>query len=119
MTALLVIAFGEGLLAWMGISPLYAPLLHIMVIGAGLQVVLLGILNVYFYLDRRNLAFGMVTLFLVLNAALTAGTLWLGPEYFGYGYAASLLIVNVAALMSLDRVLERLEFETFMLQPGG
>jgi hypothetical protein len=24
----------------------------------------------------------------------------------------------VAALMSLDRVLERLEFETFMLQPG-
>jgi uncharacterized membrane protein len=119
ITALLVIAFGDSLLAWIGISPLYAPLLHVMVIGAGLQVVLLGILNVYYYLDRRNLAFAMVTLFLVLNAALTAGTLWLGPEYFGYGFAGALLIVNVIALIRLDRVLERLEFETFMLQPSA
>jgi uncharacterized membrane protein len=118
IAALLVIAFGDPLLAWMGISPLYAPLLHVMVIGAGLQVVLLGILNVYFYLDRRNLALAMVGLFLLLNTLLTAATLWIGPEYFGYGYAGSLLIVNVIALVALDRVLERLEFETFMLQPG-
>jgi uncharacterized membrane protein len=118
IAALLVIAFGDPLLAWMGISPLYAPLLHVMVIGAGLQVVLLGILNVYFYLDRRTLALVMVGLFLLLNTLLTAATLWLGPEYFGYGYAGSLLIVNVIALVALDRVLERLEFETFMLQPG-
>ncbi len=118
IAALLIIAFSDKLLHWMGISPLYAPLLNVMVIGAGLQVVLLGVLNVFFYLDRRNLALATVTLFLVLNTALTALTLWLGPEYFGYGYAGALLITNVIALIWLDRVLERLEFETFMLQPG-
>ncbi len=56
IAALLTIVAGEGLLQLLGISTLYAPLLSIMVIGAGLQVVLLGILNVLFYLDRRRLA---------------------------------------------------------------
>ncbi len=116
IAALLVIVASEALLGWLGISPLYAPLLHIMVIGAGLQVVLLGILNVFFYLDRRRLALVTVTAFLLLNALFTAITLQLGPEYFGYGYAGALLVVCVGALLLLDRVFENLEYETFMLQ---
>jgi uncharacterized membrane protein len=90
-----------------------------MVIGAGLQVVLLGILNVLFYLDRRRLALLLVAAFLVANGLLTALTLYLGPEFFGYGYAGSLLAVCVLGLVVLDRVFERLEYETFMLQPGA
>lgn len=118
IAALLTIVSGEALLRLLGISELYAPLLSIMVIGAGLQVVLLGILNVLFYLDRRRLALALVMLFLASNGALTAVSLWLGPEFFGYGYAGTLLIVCVVGLMLLDRVFERLEYETFMLQPG-
>jgi uncharacterized membrane protein len=119
IAALLTIVAGEGLLQLLGISTLYAPLLSIMVIGAGLQVVLLGILNVPFYLDRRRLALLLVSVFLVANGLLTALTLWLGPEFFGYGYAGSLLVVCVLGLLVLDRVFERLEYETFMLQPGA
>ncbi|MCS7101669.1 MAG: exopolysaccharide Pel transporter PelG [Burkholderiaceae bacterium] len=119
IAALLTIAAGETLLAWLGISPLYAPLLSIMVVGAGLQVLLLGVLNVLYYLDRRRLAASLVLLFLLANGALTAATLALGPEYFGYGYAGSVLIACVAGLIVLDRVFERLEYETFMLQPAA
>lgn len=119
IAALLTIVAGEALLRLMGISTLYAPLLSIMVIGAGLQVVLLGILNVLFYLDRRRLALLLVSAFLVANGLLTALTLHLGPEFFGYGYAGSLLAVCVLGLVVLDRVFERLEYETFMLQPGA
>jgi uncharacterized membrane protein len=119
IAALLTIVAGEGLLRLLGISTLYAPLLSIMVIGAGLQVVLLGILNVLFYLDRRRLALLLVAVFLAGNGALTALTLWLGPEFFGYGYAGSLLIACVLGLVILDRVFERLEYETFMLQPAA
>ncbi|MCS7101238.1 MAG: exopolysaccharide Pel transporter PelG [Burkholderiaceae bacterium] len=119
IAALLTIAAGETLLAWLGISPLYAPLLSIMVVGAGLQVLLLGVLNVLYYLDRRRLAASLVLLFLLANGALTAATLALGPEYFGYGYAGSVLIACVVGLIALDRVFERLEYETFMLQPAS
>lgn len=118
IAALLVIGGGPALLDALGISPLYAPLLNVMVIGAGLQVVLLGLLNVLFYLDRRRSALVLVSLFLLLNTVFTAITLALGPEYFGYGYALALLVVCVVGLLRLDRVLDRLEYETFMLQPG-
>jgi uncharacterized membrane protein len=119
IAALLVIAAGETLLAWLGISPLYAPLLAIMVVGAGLQVLLLGVLNVLYYLDRRRLAAALVLLFAAANGLLTWATLALGPEYFGYGYAGGVLIACVAGLIALDRVFERLEYETFMLQPAA
>ncbi len=116
IAALLVISSGATLLAALDISPLYLPLLQVMVIGAGLQVVLLGILNVFFYLDRRRIALAMVAAFFALNLAFTALTLYLGPLWYGYGFAAALLLVCVGGLIALDRVFERLEYETFMLQ---
>jgi uncharacterized membrane protein len=116
IAALLVIISGGTLLAWLDISPLYLPLLQVMVIGAGLQVVLLGILNVFFYLDRRRIALALVAAFCALNLAFTALTLHLGPLWYGYGFAAALLVVCTGGLIALDRVFERLEYETFMLQ---
>lgn len=117
VAALLVISAGGWLLDVLGISQQYEPLLRVMVIGAGVQVVLLGILNIFFYLDRRNIALVLVAAFLVLNMLLTAVTLVLGPEWFGYGYAAALIIVCIAGLIIMDRVFEELEYHTFMLQP--
>jgi polysaccharide biosynthesis protein PelG len=116
IAALLVIAIGGTLLAWLDISPLYEPLLAVMVIGAGLQVVLLGILNVFFYLDRRRIALQLTGGFLLLNTVFTAITLKAGPVFYGLGFAAALLVVCVWGLILLDRVFERLEYETFMLQ---
>jgi len=118
ITALGVIIAGNTLLAALGISTLYAPLLAVMVVGAGMQVVLLGILNVLFYLDRRRAALGLTVGFLVLNAIGTAISLRLGPEFYGYGYAAALLIICMLGTWRLDRELESLEYRTFMLQKG-
>ncbi len=116
IAALLVIVAGSGLLRALGISELYETLLHVMVIGAGMQVVLLGILNIFFYLDRRRIALALVAGFLGLNTLFTGITLALGPAWFGYGYAGALLVVCVAGLIVMDRVFEQLEYHTFMLQ---
>jgi len=116
IAALLVMISGSALLRWLDISPLFLPLLQVMVIGAGLQVVLLGILNVFFYLDRRRIALLITAAFFVLNFVFTAVTLQLGPLWYGYGYPAALLVVCVGGLIALDRVFEGLEYETFMLQ---
>lgn len=116
IAALLIIAVGPQLLRWLGISELYAPLLNIQVIGVGLQVVFLGILNVFFYLDRRRVTLLLTGLFLVLNLLLTYITLLLSPAYYGYGFAGALLITVLVGFVLLDRTLDRLEYQTFMLQ---
>ncbi|HEY8606582.1 MAG TPA: exopolysaccharide Pel transporter PelG [Noviherbaspirillum sp.] len=111
----LVVA-GESILEWLGISTLYLPLLYIDVIAAGLQVVLLGVLNVFFYLDKRRVVLGLCLAFVVLNAILTRLSIALGPAYYGYGFAVALLVVVLVGLYVLSQKLETLEYETFMLQ---
>jgi uncharacterized membrane protein len=116
IAAIVVFAAGSAILQMLGISQLYLPLLYVDVIGASLQVVLLGILNVFFYLDQRRAVFGLSLAFVVLNGALTWITLQLSPAWYGYGFAGSLLIVVMAAVYVLDRKLDALEYDTFMMQ---
>lgn len=116
IATLIVVVAGESILNWLGISTLYLPLLYIDVVAAGLQVVLLGVLNVFFYLDKRHVVLGLCLAFVVLNATLTHVSILLGPAFYGYGFALALLVVVLAGLYILSRKLEILEYETFMLQ---
>jgi uncharacterized membrane protein len=113
---LLLMVTGESILKWLGISTLYLPLLYIDVIAASLQVVLLGILNVFFYLDKRGIVLGLCGGLVVLNFALTALSLHLGPTFYGFGFALAVFVVVLAGFVLLTRKLELLEYETFMLQ---
>ena len=116
LAVLVTFVAGPSILQALGISQLYLPLLYIQVIGASLQVVLLSVLNIFFYLDVRRIILGLCAEFLVLNILLTALTLWLGAAFYGYGFTLSVLITLVTALGILDYKLNHLEYETFMLQ---
>ncbi|TDR73620.1 exopolysaccharide Pel transporter PelG [Paludibacterium purpuratum] len=116
IAAILLFASGAELLHWLGISVLYLPLLQVDVIAASLQVVFLGVINVFFYLDRRRVVLAATGGFLLLNVALTALTLELNPAWYGYGFAGAMLISVVIGIALLDYKLERLEYETYMLQ---
>lgn len=116
IVVLLIFAFGDKLLAALGISVLYLPLLHIDVVGVSLQVLFLGILNIFFYLDRRTPVLILTALFVLLNGTLTWFTLEMGPNLYGYGYTGSLLIVVLVAMYVLNRSFNSLEYQTYMLQ---
>jgi len=116
IAVLVTLALGAQLLHVLGISPLYLPLLYLDVIGAALQVVLLGILNVLFYLDQRRAVLLLTAALVVCNIALTALSLRLGAAWFGYGFASAMLVTVLLGIRILDRRLEALEYETFMLQ---
>src|SRR5262249_22246624 len=116
IAALVVFVAGPKLLEWAGIPQLYLPLLYIDVVAAGLQVVLLGLLNVYFYLDKRREVLAVTLLFLATNGLFTWVTLQLGVTWFGYGFALAVLVTVMVGFYLLDRKLETLEYETFMLQ---
>lgn len=116
IAALVVFVAGPTLLEWAGIPGLYLPLLYVDVVAAGLQVVLLGLLNVFFYLDKRRIVLGLTLAFLAMNGLFTWLSLQLGAPYFGYGFALAVLFSVVLGFIALDRKLDSLEYETFMLQ---
>ena len=116
IAVILTFVLGEKLLAWIGISTLYLPLLYVDVVAVGLQVVLLGILNIFFYLDKRAIVTWLCLLFLIANAGLTWLSLQLGVSFYGYGFAVALLLTVLTGMHLLTRKLDVLEYETFMLQ---
>ena len=116
IATLLLFVVGERLLAWVRISDLYLPLLYVQTIAAGLQVLFLAILTVYFYLDKRFVVLLLCVLLVISNGLFTIVSVRLGPEYYGYGFALSLLLVVTIGFYSLERTFGRLEYSTFMLQ---
>jgi polysaccharide biosynthesis protein PelG len=116
IAVLITFSLGERLLSWLGISTLYLPLLYVVVVAAALQVVMLGILNVMFYLDQRRYVVILTGTLLFCNVLFTWVSLRLGAVWFGYGFALAMLVTVLAGIWMLNRKLEALEYETFMLQ---
>jgi len=117
LTLVVILVAGPALLRAAGISPLHQRLLLVDSAAVALQVVFLGILNVFFYLDERGPALALIALFAVGNLAATLVTQSLGPDWYGFGFATAAFLVSAAGLPILSRKLERLDREIFMRQP--
>lgn len=116
LTVVLCLLWGRELLHAVGISPLYIHLFYIDVVAVSVQVLLMAILNVLFYLDARREVLLITACFFITNLVFTFATLHLGAETFGYGFAASVTLSAFLSLFILSRKFNRLEYETFMLQ---
>ena len=116
LTVMLCLLWGRELLNAVGISPLYIHLFYIDVVAVSVQVLLMAILNVLFYLDARKEVLLITACFFITNLVFTFATLHLGAETFGYGFAASVTLSAFLSLFILSRKFNRLEYETFMLQ---
>jgi polysaccharide biosynthesis protein PelG len=116
LVMLVIAVFAPTIFHRLSISSLYLPLFYVASVAASLQVALLAVMNVFFYLDRRREVLATVTLLALLNLVLSVLSLHLGAAYYGYGSAMALLITLVFALLVLDHKMSRLEYETFMLQ---
>ena len=98
------------------IPQLYLGLLYILSIGAMLQLAFMSVLAILYYLDRKKVAMWLSIAFFVTNAVFTYVSIDLGPAFFGYGYAVALLFVFVLSLVVIRNEMDRLDYETFMLQ---
>ena len=116
LTIILLFLWGEELLNAIGISTLYLPLFYIDLVAVGVQLILLAIQNVLFYLDARGINVFLCALFLASNIVFTFITIKMGASFYGYGFAGATLVSALAGLALLSRKFDRLEYETFMLQ---
>jgi len=111
------ILFLEGFIfKLLRISFLYIPLFNILLLGATLQLGFMVLFALISYFDlRRELAL-LSIVFTFLNFTLSVLSQFLGPYYYGYGYALSLLIANLYGMVALRRFLREVHYRTYMLR---
>ncbi len=116
LTLLSLYTFIPALFHAIGISRLYMPLFMVQAVAASFQVMLLAVLNVFYYLDRRRDVVLVTATLCALNAALSLLSIRLGPDFYGYGFAVAVLCALFLGLLLLQSIFRKLEFRTFMLQ---
>jgi uncharacterized membrane protein len=114
ITVLILLLAAPRLLEAVGISPLYQQLFSVDLAGVAMQVLMLAVFNVLFYLDQRRTTLALSATFCVLNAVLTVATQHAGPPFYGYGFAISTAVTSLVGLLVASRKLDRLETDTFM-----
>jgi uncharacterized membrane protein len=119
LTLLGCLWLGPRLLDLFGISRLHLPLFFVDSVGVALQVLLLAITSIFFYLDCRRTVLGLSLLLFTSNLALTLLSQHLGARFYGYGFAVAMAITSLTGLCVLSGRLRHLVRDTFMLQPLG
>jgi uncharacterized membrane protein len=117
ITLILCSAAGSLLLRAFGISELHLPLFYIDATGVSLQVVLLAVTSMFFYLDKRREVLVLTLVLLTCNATFTWLSAQLGPLFYGYGFALATGVASLYGILKLDRTFAHLVRDTFMLQP--
>jgi len=116
MFNILIFLGAEKLFELFLLPKLYLPLFYVDVIGVQLQLGFMSILAYLYYLDRQKEALVYTLLFVVINALLTWVSIQLGPYFYGYGFSVTLLILFVSSSITLNNILQELDYKTFMLQ---
>nr|WP_321274338.1 exopolysaccharide Pel transporter PelG [uncultured Vibrio sp.] len=116
ITLALILLWAEDIMVVLKIDLAYLHLFYVDLIAVSIQVVVMSILNVMYYLDKRYSALALTTLMATGNYILANYSINLGPVYYGYGFAITMLITTIIGLIMLDNQFNDLEYQTFMLQ---
>jgi len=117
VTVLLLYLAGPLIVGWLGLSSAYVHLYYVDLVGVAAQVLMLAMLNVLFYLDKLLDALKLTATLFLSNAVFSIATLWLGPQWYGYGFGLSMVLSAFVGVVLLKRELENIEFRTFMRVP--
>ncbi|KLV05385.1 histidine kinase [Photobacterium aquae] len=116
LTLALLILWAEDILTFLNIDLSYLHLLYVDLVGVSLQVLVMSILNVMYYLDKRYSALALTVLMAAGNLILAHVSIDLGPVFYGYGFSITMLVTTIVGLIMLDNQFDDLEYQTFMLQ---
>ncbi|MDD2710433.1 MAG: exopolysaccharide Pel transporter PelG [Verrucomicrobiae bacterium] len=115
--SLLLIALADHVMPSLGLGALQTGVFQIIVLGSFLLLLFISFLTVLFYLDKRRDALASCALFLVVNGGVTLFSIWSGEQFYGLGYVVSVAVALVFSAWRAFYHMERLEYDTFTLQP--
>ncbi|MFN3869921.1 MAG: exopolysaccharide Pel transporter PelG [Aquificaceae bacterium] len=109
-----LILLEEPLFSLFNLPLVYIPLFHVLLFGTYFQLLLMSVIAMLFYFDRRKEALTTVFAFFAFNLLLSQITIILGPYYYGYGFVLSTFISFLIAIIFLRRFLHGIHYYTFM-----
>ncbi len=112
-TAILALVFASPILQLLGYSHDYVRIFRFDIVGVSLQLLLMSILNVYFYLDLRTKGLLLSAIFLFGNVVFTLASLYAGPFFYGTGFMVSLFLADTIGLYLLGSDLKEIDFLAF------
>lgn len=110
----ILIFLAPEIIKFVGFSALYVQLFIVDIVAVAIQLLLLSILNILFYLNKVRQTLYICVIFFLSNSSFTLFSQWLGVSFYGYGFAISLLLSTVIALFILSHAFEKLTFNVFM-----
>ena len=115
LSTLIFIIFAKQIFGFFHMPLIYLPIFYVDLIGVALQLFLMSITVILFYLNKRIEVLKLSILVFVLNGVLSYISIQLGPFFYGYGFSIAYFITSVIAVLYLNKIFERLYYETFML----
>lgn len=116
ITLILFFVMANDIIQWLGLSSLYLHLYYVDLFSTAVLVLFLATLNIFFYFNLLKQAFWLSFGLFVLNALFSTLSIFLGPAFYGYGFALAIFITTLLGMFSLSEKINRLEYITFMLQ---
>lgn len=104
----------EKFFSLLNLSSLYLPLFNILLIGAMLQLAFMVVFALLSYVDRRQEIAMISMIFAFANIGFTILSHYLGPYYYGYGFAFAGLLATVSGIILLRRFLDEIHYRTFV-----
>ncbi|WP_059175483.1 exopolysaccharide Pel transporter PelG [Thermodesulfovibrio aggregans] len=112
--SVLIFFFEEKIFYFLKLPSLYIPLFNILLTGALLQLSFMVVFAFLSYFDKRRQIALISIIFCTGNIILSILTQFLGPYYYGYGFALSLLIATTTGILFLRRFLDDIHYRTFV-----
>ncbi|QBR83797.1 hypothetical protein E3983_05185 [Legionella israelensis] len=96
------------------LAPAYVFIFRIDIIGTSLLVLFIGQINLMYYLGYSVDVFHLTLFFFISNLLFSLFSIYLGPVYYGYGFALSVFICNLIAFVQLIHIFNGLTRNAFM-----
>lgn len=114
MLCLVLIVFSPDIVNCLHLSPLTSYLLRINFLSAFHVVLIIGLINLLYYLDKNHYVAYLTTFFFCTNLILTWLSLLLEPAWYGYGFLFSTFLTVILGITFLNKAFSRQTYETFM-----
>ncbi|MGH2625142.1 MAG: exopolysaccharide Pel transporter PelG, partial [Anaerolineales bacterium] len=117
MVAGFAVLLAPDLAGWIGLPSEHLPSMRLAILAASGQVFVLYAVLLLLYVDARRQSLLVVLVFAGSNLGLSWWALLQAPGAYGLGYLLSTIATALVGAFSLNSVLTRLDYLTFMEQP--
>jgi uncharacterized membrane protein len=109
----LAILLSPSAVSWIGLQYEQLGILRLGILAAFFQFMFLACSSIVLFLDRQAEFLSLQLIFFVSQALFTLLSIYLGPQYYGFGHLLACAVSAVVSMSVLERTLGKIIYLTF------